>query len=68
MEKKRLRTLALEIFKTLNNLKPNFMEEIFYTSLYNAHRRHGIASAIDSWNKTQNMSRVQSLNSLTPTN
>ena len=52
MEKKRLRTLALEIFKTLNNLKPNFMKEIFYTFLYNTHRRHGIASAIDSWNKT----------------
>ena len=30
MEVKRLRTLGLEVFKTLNNLNPAFMEEIFH--------------------------------------
>ena len=30
MEVKRLRTLALEIFKTLNNLNPGYMKEIFF--------------------------------------
>ena len=30
MEVKRLRKLALEIFKTLNNLNPEYMKEIFY--------------------------------------
>ena len=30
MEEKRLRNLALEIFKTLNHLNPEYMKEIFY--------------------------------------
>ena len=30
MEIKRLRKLALEIFKTLNHLNPEYMKEIFY--------------------------------------
>ena len=30
MEGKRLHTLALEIFKTLNNLNPDYMKEIFF--------------------------------------
>ena len=30
MEVKRLRTLWLEVFKTLSNLNPAFMEEIFH--------------------------------------
>ena len=34
MEVKRLRTLALEVFKTLNNLNPDFMKDIFYLSPY----------------------------------
>ena len=29
MNVKRLRTLCIEIFKTLNNLNPRFMKEIF---------------------------------------
>ena len=29
MSVKRLRTLCVEIFKTLNNLNPTFMKEIF---------------------------------------
>ena len=32
MEIKRLGTLALEICKTLNNLNPNFMKDIFNIS------------------------------------
>ena len=32
MEVKRLRTLAIEIFKTLNNLNPIYMQEIFKKS------------------------------------
>ena len=40
MKIKRLRTLALEIFKALNSLKPNFMKEIFNFSPYNTHRKH----------------------------
>ena len=42
MEIKRLCTLALEIFKTINNLNPNFMKDIFNFSPYSAHRKHDI--------------------------
>ena len=42
MEIRRLRTLALEIFKTLNNLNPDFMKDIFYYSPYNTHRKYDI--------------------------
>ena len=41
-EIKRLRTLALEIFKTLSNLNPNFMKGIFNFSPYSTHRKHDI--------------------------
>ena len=34
MEVKHLRTLALEIFKTLNNLNPNYIKEIFFIFIY----------------------------------
>ena len=30
MEVKRLRTLALEVFKTLNNMNPEYMKEVFH--------------------------------------
>ena len=39
MEIKRLRVLALEIFKTLNNLIPNFTKDIFNFSPYSTHRK-----------------------------
>ena len=42
MEIRRLRTLALEIFKTVNNLNPDFMKDIFYYSPYNTHRKYDI--------------------------
>ena len=42
VEIKRLRTLALEIFKTLNNLNPNFMKDVFNFSSYSTHRKQAI--------------------------
>ena len=42
VETRRLRTLALEIFKTVNNLNPDFMKDIFYYSPYNTHRKYDI--------------------------
>ena len=42
MEIRRLRTLALEIFKTLNNLNPTFMKNIFNFSPHCTHRKHDI--------------------------
>ena len=33
MEIKRMRTLAIEIFKTINNLNPNFMKDIFKSKI-----------------------------------
>ena len=42
MDIRRLRTLALEIFKTVNNLNPGFMKEIFYYCPYNTHRKYDI--------------------------
>ena len=42
MEVKRLRTLAIEIFKTLNNPNPEFMKEIFYQSPYLSHKELNI--------------------------
>ena len=42
MEIKRLRTFALEISKTLNNLNPNFMIDIFNFCPYSTHRKHDI--------------------------
>ena len=38
MEVKRLRKLALEIFKTLNNLNPEYMKEISYKTANLKHR------------------------------
>ena len=42
MEVKRPRTLGLEIFKTLNNVNPAFMKEIFHRSKWLAHRTNNI--------------------------
>ena len=42
MEIRRLRSLALEVFKTLNDLNPNFMKEIFYYLPHSTHRKHDI--------------------------
>ena len=40
MVTRRMHTLALEIFKTLNNPAPNFMSNIFIFSLFSTHRKH----------------------------
>ena len=42
MEIRRLRTLALEIVKTLNDLDPTFMKNIFDFSPHCTHRKHDI--------------------------
>ena len=42
MEVKRLRTLATEIFKTLNNQNSNFMREIFYRSPNVSHKKQNL--------------------------
>ena len=38
MEIKRLRTLALEVFKTLNIMNPEYMKEIFHKTAFSTHR------------------------------
>ena len=38
MEVKRLKTLALEVFKTLNNMNPEYMNEIFHKTAFFTHR------------------------------
>ena len=38
MEVKRLRTLKLEVFKTVNNMNPECMKEIFYKKAFSMHR------------------------------
>ena len=38
MEVKRLRTLALEVFKTLNNMNPEYTKEIFHKTGFTMHR------------------------------
>ena len=42
LEIKRLPTLALEIFKTLSNLNPNFMKYIFNACPYKTQTKHDI--------------------------
>ena len=42
MEIKRLRTLATEIFKTLNDINPNYMKEIFYLSPHETHKKYDL--------------------------
>ena len=38
MEIKCLRTLALEVFKTLNNINPEYMKEIFHKTAFSTQR------------------------------
>ena len=38
MEVKGLQNLVLEVFKTTNNLNPEYMKEIFYKSILLTHR------------------------------
>ena len=42
VEIKRLRTLATEICKTLNDINPNYMKEIFYLSPHETHKKYYI--------------------------
>ena len=43
MELKRYRTLAFEIFKTLNVLNPTYMQDLFYLRFSSARRANSIA-------------------------
>ena len=38
MEVKRPRTLALGVFKTLNNMNPEYMKEIFHKTAFSMHK------------------------------
>ena len=42
METKRIRTMVYEIFKTLNNLNPVFMKDIFHYSPNVTHKKHNL--------------------------
>ena len=42
MELRRLPTLAIEIFKTVNNQNSGFMGEMFYRSLYVSHKKQNL--------------------------
>ena len=42
MEIKRLRTLATEIFKTLNDINPIYMKEMFYLSFHETHKKYNL--------------------------
>ena len=37
MKVKRLRTLALKVFKTLNNMNPEYMKEMFNKTAFTTH-------------------------------
>ena len=51
MEVKRLRMLAVEIFKTLNNLNPDYMKEIFFKTTNLTHRPFDIKVSQNSSTK-----------------
>ena len=42
MEVKRLKSLGLEVFKTLNNLNPSLMQEISHGTRWLTHRPNNI--------------------------
>ena len=42
MKTKILRTMVYEIFKTLNNLNPVFMQDIFHYSSNVTHKKHNL--------------------------
>ena len=46
METKRLHTIVHETFKTLNNLKLAFMEDIFHDSPNVTHKKHDLTSIL----------------------
>ena len=60
MEPKRYRTLALEIFKTLNVLKPTYMQDLFYLRFSSARRPNNIA-VVRTNTSTYGTKRLRSL-------
>ena len=63
MEVKRLRTLGLEVVKTLNNLSPAFMEEMFHKTRWLRHRPNNIKVNVDKTAKYHDKS-LKTLGSL----
>ena len=62
IEIKRYRTLALEIFKTLNDLNPTYMQSFFYLRFSSARRPNNIAVVRTNGNTYE----TKSLRSLGP--
>ena len=62
MEIKRYGTLALEIFKTLNDLNPTYMQDLFYLRSSSARRSNDITVV----RTNTNTCRTKSLRSLGP--
>ena len=56
MEVKRLGNLALEIFKTLNQLNPEYLKEIFHKTTNLTHRPFNIKVTQNNTNKYGNKS------------
>ena len=56
METKRLRTMVYEIFRTLNNLNPVFMKDIFHYSPNVTHKKHNLCIHIQNTTKFGNKS------------
>ena len=56
METKRIRTMVYEIFKTLNNLNPVFMKDIFHYSPNVTHKKHNLYIRTENTTKFGNNS------------
>ena len=56
IETKRLRTMVYEIFKTLNNLNPVFVKDIFHYSPNVTHKKHNLYIHIQNTTKFGNKS------------
>ena len=56
MEVKRLRTLALEVFKTLSNMNPEYLKEIFHETAFTTHRPYNLEVNVNHTTKYGNKS------------
>ena len=56
METKRLRTMVYEIFKTLNNLNPVFMKDMFHYSPDVTRKKHNLYIHTQNTTKFRNQS------------
>ena len=51
---KRLKTLALEVFKTLNNMNPEYMKEIFHKTAFSTYRPLNLEANENQTTKCEN--------------